>query len=186
MDNPYKKARELIVRDDSVLVVIDVQQRLLEVMSEKEKTLENTVKLVKFANIIGLPVVVTEQENIGPTAEDVEKELIGVAPVMKIDFDAGEVTGFMDALKNLRRQTVVVCGIESHVCVTQTVLHLLTHYNVHVVSDAVSSRTRENREMALWRMEQAGAVMTSTEMVIFELLKKAGTEEFRQTLKMVK
>jgi len=179
-------AGELLVRGDTVLVVVDMQEKLLPVIHEEAKILDNVVKLVRFAGIIDLPILVTEQEKLGPTLEAVRSEIPGFSPITKIDFDACRCPGFLGALERLNRSTVLITGIESHVCVTQTVLHLLPEVRVHVVSDAVSSRTRENRDVAIWRMSRSGAVISSTEMAIFELLVKAGTQEFRETLGIVK
>ncbi|MBK5093535.1 MAG: isochorismatase family protein [Actinobacteria bacterium] len=177
---------KLLAPDDCVLVIIDVQERLLPVMSGKEELLESVVTLVKFAKVIDMPVVVTEQEKLGPTVKEVADEIEDLAPISKIEFDACKRKGFLESLENVGRNTVIITGIESHVCVTQTVLSLLPDFTVHVVSDAVSSRTRENVGVALQRMRQSGAVISSTEMVIFELLEKAGTPEFKETLKLVK
>jgi nicotinamidase-related amidase len=177
---------ELIATDDCVLVVIDVQGKLLAVMNEREKILDNAIKLARFAKVVGMPVLVTEQEKLGPTAEELDAELGEHSPIMKLDFDACRVEKFTEALEQLCRSTVVICGIESHICVTQTVLSLLPRYNVHVVRDAVGSRTRENLKVALDRMSDSGAVITSTEMVMYELLQRAGTDEFREVLKLIK
>lgn len=181
-----KRASGLIDPTDCVLVVIDVQEKLLPVMHEKDKILDNVVRLVRFAKIIDLPVVVTEQENLGPTLGDIAGEVPGFDQISKIDFDATRCSEFVERLKKIGRKAVIIAGIESHVCITQTVLSLLPDYDVHVVSDAVSSRTRENLDVAFGRMGAGGAVISSTEMVIFELLKRAGTDEFREALRLVK
>ena len=176
----------LLRRDDTVLVVIDVQDRLLPVMDGKEKLVENLVRLVRFARIIGLPVVVTEQQNLGSTVPEVRDELEDLQPVGKIEFDCFKRAEFVAKLRDLGRRSLVLTGIEAHICVCQTALHALPDFNVHVIADAVSSRTADNRRIALDRMRQQGATVSSTEMVIYELLERAGTEEFRQTLKLVK
>lgn len=176
----------LLGPDDCVLVVVDVQERLLPAMSEREETLDNVVRLVRFAKIVRMPVLVTEQEKLGPTVGEIADEIEDLAPVSKLEFDACRRGEFTERLKGLGRSTVIIAGIESHVCITQTVLSLLSDFTVHVVSDAVSSRTAKNLEVALDRMRQSGAVISSTEMVIFELLGKAGTPEFKEALKLVK
>jgi nicotinamidase-related amidase len=176
----------LAERGDCVLVIIDIQEKLLNVMNEKERILDNALKLVRFANIIGLPVLVTEQEKLGPTVPALADEIKDFEPVTKLDFDACQVPGFMKGITDLGRETVVICGIESHICVTQTALSLLPILRVHVVSDAVGSRTGENKAIALQRMSDYGATITSTEMFIYEVLKKAGTDEFKQVLKLIK
>jgi len=176
----------LISVDDSVLLVIDIQEKLLPVMHDPERVLENNIKLARFAKIVGLPVLVTEQEKLGPTVPPLGGEIEHLDPVMKLHFNACRVPEFNERLAEIDRRNVVLTGIESHVCVTQTALDLVRGHNVHVVSDAVSSRARENYEVALHRMEHAGAIITSTEMVIYELLERAGTDEFREVLKLVK
>jgi isochorismate hydrolase len=176
----------LVERGDCVLVVIDIQDKLLAVMKDKDAVLENALKLVRFANIVGLPVLVTEQEKLGPTSQVLADEIKDFDPVMKLDFDAYQVPAFVKRLVDLDRETLVLAGIESHICVTQTALSLLPFFDVHVIADAVSSRTEENKRIALARMQFNGATISSTEMFMYEVLKRAGTEEFKATLKMIK
>ncbi len=179
-------AGKLINPDDCVLVVIDIQGKLLNVINDKDDVLDNAIKLAKFAGIVGMPVVVTEQEKLGPTVPDLSDEIAGFSPIMKLEFDAAKRPEFLEALSRLGKKTVVICGIESHICVTQTVLHLLPDYSVHVISDACGSRALENKNVALGRMRDAGAVISSTEMVIYEILEVAGTDEFKQSLQLIK
>lgn len=176
----------LAERGDCVLVIVDIQEKLLAVMSEKEGLVENALKLVRFANILGIPVIVTEQEKLGPTVEALASEIKGFSPIMKLDFDAYQVPEFMKALSDLDRETVIIAGIESHICVTQTTLSLLPFFRVHVIADAVSSRSEDNKRIALQRMNEYGATISCTEMFLYEMLKRAGTEEFKQTLKLIK
>ena len=173
-------------RDDAFLVVIDMQERLLSVMADRERVVENALRLVKFASIIGLPILFTEQQNLGETTSELREELKDIEPLIKLEFDCFESSAFTDRLDQLKRKTIIIIGVEAHICVTQTALHALAHYKVQVVSDAVSSRSPHNREVALQRMRQAGAIVTSTEMVIYELLGRAGSAEFREALKLVK
>ncbi len=183
MDNA---ACRLLSREDTVLVIVDMQERLLPVIYGKEKILNNVLKLVRFAKIIGLPVLVTEQEKLGATVPEIRAELPENVPINKVEFDACRCAGFTERLDNLGRNSAVLAGIESHICVTQTALSLLPRYTVHVVSDAVSSRSPDDWNIALQRMRQGGAVISSTEMVIYELLQKAGTDEFKTALRLVK
>jgi nicotinamidase-related amidase len=176
----------LVERDDCTLVIIDIQEKLLAVMNDRDQVLENAIKLTRFANIVGLPVLVTEQEKLGPTVPALADEIKGFNPIMKLDFDAYQVPRFVKSLVDLDRETVVLAGIESHICVTQTALSLLPLFDVHVISDAVSSRTEQNRQVALDRMRFNGATISSTEMFMYEVLKKAGTDEFKATLKLIK
>lgn len=176
----------LVEGGECALVIIDIQEKLLAVMDGKEAILQNALKLVKFARIAGLPLVVTEQEKLGPTVGALSDEIEEFEPVMKLDFDACQVPLFSKRLADLGRETVVVAGIESHICVAQTVLSLLPFFDVHVISDAVGSRATANKQVAMDRMRFCGATISSTEMFIYEVLKKAGTEEFKQVLKLVK
>jgi nicotinamidase-related amidase len=173
-------------RDDALFVVIDMQERLLPVMAGKEGVIENVLKLLKFARVIGLPIILTEQQNLGATASELREELNGIQPVIKLEFDCFESRAFTARLDQLKRNTLIITGIEAHICVAQTALHALSRYSVQVVSDAVSSRSPHNWEVALQRLGQAGVTITSTEMVIYELLGRAGTDQFREALKLVK
>ena len=176
----------LIKKDDAVLVIIDMQERLVPVMDEKERVIENNVKLAKFSRIIGLPVIFTEQQKLGNTIPEIREELRGTEPVSKIEFNGFGCDTFREKIKGPQRNTLIITGIEAHICVAQTVLSALSDYSVHVVSDAISSRSPHNRDVSLGRMSQAGATITSTEMVIYEILEKAGTDTFREVLKLVK
>lgn len=173
-------------REDALLVVIDMQERLLPVIAEKEKVVDNALKLIKFSRIVGLPILLTEQQNLGETTPELRKELKDIEAIIKWEFDCFESSVFIDRLDKQKRNTLIVVGIEAHICVAQTALHGLSYYKVQVVSDGVSSRSTQNWEVALQRMRQAGVIVTSTEMVIYELLGRAGTAEFREALKLVK
>ncbi len=186
MGNVPRETTGLISRGDSVLLVIDVQEKLMPVMFEKERVVENVVRLVKFANIIGLPVVVTEQEKLGATLPEVREELGCVRPIHKVCFNCFLCTDFADEIERLGRKTLIVSGAEAHICVAQTAIFAAPRFRVHAVSDAVSSRTLENRAVSLTRMQQSGVSITSTEMFIYEILEKAGTDEFKAALKLVK
>jgi nicotinamidase-related amidase len=185
MDDNRRRSR-LLNKDETILVIIDMQERLLPVIAEKERILANVVKLVKFARIIGVPVILTEQQKLGPTRAEVLCGLARPAPVGKTAFNCFGAKEFVDAVSGLHRKEMVLAGIEAHVCVAQTALHGLSDHTVHVIGDAVSSRSPQDREIALRRMERQGVVLTSTEMFIFELLEEAGTDLFREVLPLVK
>jgi nicotinamidase-related amidase len=175
-----------IEKSDSLLIVIDVQERLMPVIANNKRVVDNVGTLLKFSQIIGLPVILTEQEKLGATVPEVKQEISVCSPIGKITFDAFLCDEFVKQVHNTKRNTLILTGVETHICVAQTALHALPGFKVHVVSDAVSSRTGHNQTIGLERMRQSGAVITSTEMVIYELLQRAGTDEFRQTLKLVK
>ncbi len=182
----YSSAPSLLEREDCALVVIDIQEKLLRVVADKEAMAANALKLLKFARIIDLPAVVTEQIKLGPTVPEMAAELPAVEPVSKAVFDSFACPGFTAALGRLKPKALLIIGLEAHICVAQTALSGLKDYAVHVVSDAVSSRSRRDRRVAVERMRQAGVVVSSTEMVIYELLKRADTAEFKAALRLAK
>lgn len=186
MTRPSDVRSRLIRREDSVLVIIDVQERLAPQIDGERDIIANLAKLARFAGIVGLPVILTEQMKLGPTVPEVAWHLRGVPPITKSHFGCFGCGEFVQALSALGKSTLVLTGIEAHICVAQTALQALDRYTVHVVSDAVGSRKPADREVALERMRQAGAVITSTEMLMYELLARAGTDEFRQVLELVK
>jgi len=177
---------QLIKREGSVLVIVDVQEKLMPVLSESDKIVNNMVRLIRFAEIIRMPVVLTEQENLGATIKEIRAELDGLTPITKIEFSACKCGKFIEKLNQLSARNIILAGVETHICIAQTALELLPGFNVHVVGDATSSRSLENRDMALQRLRYGGVVITTTEMMIYELLEKAGTNEFRETLGLIK
>ena len=169
-------------REDAALVVVDVQEGFRKAVDGFEEVVGAVARLVEGAQILDVPVIATEQypKGLGHTVEEVD---LGDAPVLeKTVFAASRAEGF-----DLGGRTqAVVCGIEAHVCVHQTVADLLEKgVEVHVCADAVSSRTAANRELALRRAAEAGAVLTSVEMALLELCERAGTPEFKAVQKVV-
>ncbi len=176
----------LVRREDAVLVVIDVQKRLLPHIAEGQAVVENIIRLARFARIMGLPVIITEQRKLGDTVDEIRAELPNIRPITKTEFSCLGCEEFLEALGSLRRGTLLLTGIEAHVCVTQTALEALPRYDVHAVTDAIASQSVHNWEVAIKRMLQSGVTITSTEMLVFELLRRADTEEFRAALELVK
>jgi nicotinamidase-related amidase len=171
------------------LVVVDLQERLLPSIFEPQRVTQNAVRLARGAAVLGIPIVVTEQyrKGLGPTVPEVAAAIAGFAPIEKLAFSACGAQGFVRALRDQQLSSVLLCGIETHVCVAQSCLDLLDlGLRVFVAADAVSSRTAENLRLGLDRMRDAGAVIVSTEMALFEWLGQAGTEEFRRILPLVK
>lgn len=180
-------ASGLLSREGAVLVMIDVQERLAPVVAAHERLVAFCARLARFAGIAGLPVVATEQMKLGPTVEAVRAELPQGAPVVeKISFDCFGQDGFAQALANAGARSLVLCGIEAHICVMQTAISALADYRVQVVADAVSSRWALDRQLALERMARAGVDIVTSEMFMYEVLQKAGTEDFKATLPLVK
>jgi nicotinamidase-related amidase len=176
----------LIARENCVFVIIDVQEKLVPAVSDKEKVVENVVRLVKFANIIGLPIVVTEQEKLGNTIAEVKNELEDFQTISKVHFNCFYCKDFADQIDMLGKSTLILAGLEAHICIAQTAVFAMPRYNVHIISDATSSRVKENCTVSIERMRHCGATISSTEMFIYELLQKAGTSEFKAALPLVK
>ena len=178
--------KNMIKRDDCLLVIIDAQEKLTPALTGPDEMTANIVRLARFAGIAGIPVIVTEQEKLGLTVSSVRDALPSADPVKKVHFNCFSCHDFRDRVHGSGRKTLILTGAEAHICVTQTALHARPEYNVHVVADAISSRVLENKQIALQRMAGAGAVITSTEMFIYEILERAGTDEFKATLALVK
>lgn len=176
---------------DSVLVVIDVQERLCKAMDEQvlARLTSNTGILLDAAVELQLPVVVTEQyvKGLGETLSGLQQKMADAPRLEKMTFSCCGCTDFVEQLRGTGRRQVVITGMETHVCVLQTVIELLdAGYTVHLVQDAVMSRAEQNKLVALGMMQQAGAVITCTEAVLFQWLKAAGTESFKKLSKLVK
>jgi nicotinamidase-related amidase len=178
-----------LTSENTVLVLIDFQERLFPVMHAKEKLLQNVVKLIKGAKVLEIPVIVTEQypKGLGPTIPEIKELLPDMKPIEKVCFGCCDNEAFNKSLEALKRKQVLIAGIEAHICVYQTAMALARKgYEVQVVSDCISSREPENKTVALTRMGAAGISPTSTEMALFELLKAAGGDKFKQISNIVK
>ncbi len=183
-------ARTPLQAEQCALVVVDIQEKLLPPIFQKERLIRNAQLLLRLAGILHLPVMAATQYTKGLGA--VVPEIASLLPHQafdKLDFNCFGSQGFCDSVKSLpkNRNTLLVCGMEAHICVMQTVLEALNRgYLVHVASDAVSSRAEWNWKIGLRRMEAAGAVISSTEMIIYELLRNSGTAAFKEMLKHLK
>jgi nicotinamidase-related amidase len=174
----------------TALVFVDVQGKLAQLMHEKQALFSNLVKLVEGAKVLELPIVWMEQnpDGLGPTIPEAAEAMPeGLSPIPKFSFSCCGEPEFVRALEATGRRQVLICGIESHICVFQTTLELIGRgYGVQVVADAVSSRAAGNRELGLARMKEAGATLTSVEMALFEMLRVAQGYRFKQIVKIVK
>ena len=178
-----------IDKQDTVLLIVDIQEKLAAVMKEKDRVVKNNQHLIELAKMIHLPVMVTEQypKGLGATVPELRDALPFYRPIEKMTFDCCGQPSFLEALKEHSTSNVVLTGMETHICVLQTCIGLLKGgINVHVVQDAVCSRTKENWKTGIEFMREAGAVVTCTETVLFQLLKVAGTEEFKAISKRIK
>jgi nicotinamidase-related amidase len=178
-----------LTKNDAILVVVDIQERLAAVMSEREKVIANSLHLIEAAKLLHFQILLTEQypRGLGTTVPEIRDALPSYKPIEKLMFGCCGEPRFMEAIASTGKKKVILCGMETHVCVLQTCLGLLEDaYTVHVVKDAVCSRTEENYRIGIGFMRDAGAVITGTETVLFQLLERAGTEEFRAISKRIK
>jgi len=174
--------------ESTVLLVVDVQERLMPAIHEQAGCLAAITRTIEGAKVLGVPILATEQYpvGLGSTSAPVRQCWGSVQPIEKTRFSAC-VEKVVQRLGELDRPLVLVVGVEAHVCVQQTVLDLLRlGYTPYLCADAVGSRRPLDRDIALDRMRQAGAIVTTSESVLFELLGEAGTEAFKQILRLVK
>lgn len=175
--------------DHTALLIIDVQGNLAHAMDQKESLFRNLSILIRGVQILQIPIILTEQipEKLGATIPEIAQWLPNVPPIPKKSFSCYGDEQFRNTLARLSRTHILIAGIESHVCVYQTVADLIDQgYHVQVVADAVSSRTAQNRAIGLDRMKATGATLTSTESALFELLGVAEGPAFKEIIKIVK
>jgi nicotinamidase-related amidase len=175
--------------DDCCLVVVDVQGKLALLMHEKEILFANIQVLIKSAKILNIPVLWCQQapQALGATLPQITNLLEDNEPIDKSCFSCCDSDLFSSKLENLNKKQVLLCGIETHVCIYQTALHLKqAGYESTVIADAVSSRTESNKTFALKKMQTMGIDISTTEMALFELLKTAEHQNFRQIAKLIK
>jgi len=187
MDNKIKHP-QILVQNKSALLVIDIQERIYKVMRKYEQLIENVVKLIKGAKIISIPIYFTEQypKGLGETIQQIKAELNGKA-FQKVTFSCFGAENLFDQLKEKGINQIIVCGIESHVCVQQTVLDLLANdFQVNIPINAVSSRYKIDYKTALKRMAKNGAQLTTVEAVLFELLQVSGNTTFKKVSSLIK
>jgi nicotinamidase-related amidase len=184
-------ARRPLDPKQCALIVIDIQEKLLPPIFRKEQLVRNAQLLIRLAGILKIPTLMSTQysKGLGNTVPEIATLLPDIQPLEKVVFSCFGSDVFCSALKRLpgNRNTVLLCGMETHICVAQTALAALREgYLVHVAADAVSSRTELNWQIGLDRMRAAGAVVSSTEMIIYEALGSSGTNEFKDMLKHLK
>jgi len=184
-------ARTPLETRNCALAVVDLQEKLLPPIFEKERMVRNSQLLIRLARILDLPVLLSTQysKGLGATIPEIASLLPEVATIEKNEFGCFNNDAYCARVKSLpgNRNTLLVCGMESHICVAQTVMGALSGgFIVHVASDAVSSRTEWNWKIGLERMRQAGAVISSTEMMIYELLRTSSGPAFKEMLKYLK
>lgn len=184
-------ARRPLTAEDCALAVIDIQEKLLPPIFNRDQLVRSSQLLIRLAAILDIPVLVTTQyaKGLGGTVPAIADLLPQTEQMDKVEFSCFGSDRFCSALKTLpgRRNTMLVCGMETHICVLQTVMTALDQgYIVHVAADAVGSRSELNWKLGLDRMRDAGAVVSSAEMAMYELLRASGTPAFKQMLPYIK
>jgi nicotinamidase-related amidase len=187
----HEIARQRIEASQCALLVIDIQEKLLPPIFNKEQLIKNSQLLIRMANILKMPAIVSTQyaRGLGQTVPELASLLPGQEAIDKVQFSCFGSDVFCSMLKRMpgNRNTVLLCGMETHICVMQTALAALREgYLVHVASDAVGSRSEWNWKVGLGRMQAAGAVISSTEMMMYELLRSSGSPEFKELLPYLK
>ncbi|MBD0403288.1 hydrolase [Flammeovirga sp. EKP202] len=171
------------------LILVDVQGNLARKVHESEATIKNIKNLLKGCQILDIPVVWLEQnpDGLGSTIEEIAEHIIDNAPIGKFCFNAMAEKEVENKIKALNKQNWIICGIEAHICVYQTVMGLIgKNYTVEVVADAISSRKEENIDVALRKFERAGVGITNVEMCLYELMRTSKRKEFKEILSLIK
>jgi len=179
----------MLGRKESALLVIDVQGRLHEIMSDREQLDRSLIQLINGAKLLDMPIIVTEQlpEKLGRTNQPFRALLEDVAVIEKSTFSCCGEPAFMEQLRQIKKRQLLLVGIETHVCIYQTAMDLLGEgYDVVVAADAVSSRSSENKRLALDALRSAGATILPAESILFALLKDAADPRFRDLLGLIK
>lgn len=179
----------MLKRENTILLLIDIQGKLAHLMHAKESLFDSLQKLIKGIQVLDIPILWVEQNptGLGPTIPEIAALLPDNEPISKMSFSSCREERFLQALKEQNRSQVLVAGIETHICVYQTAADLVAMgVEVQVVTDAVSSRTAENKAIGLQKMTDAGATLTSVETALFELLRVAEGEPFKAILNIVK
>ncbi len=184
-----KRSPLILTKQNTALLIVDVQEKIVPVMYESQKFIANTIKLIKGCKVLGLPIFLTEQypKGLGATIKEIKDELEDLTPIQKMSFSCAGSVELMAKLKKSEIKNIVLCGIESHVCISQTALDLSANgYNIILAADAVSSRRKFDYEIALSRMARNNIDVTLVESILFEMLNVCGTDDFKQISKIVK
>ncbi|KAF2508297.1 hydrolase [Flavobacterium foetidum] len=175
--------------ENTGLILIDVQGKLARIVNESEILISNLQKLIRGCQILSLPIIWAEQnpKGLGDTVPEIRELLKNQTPIEKYSFDAFENQEFKEAVLKTKRKQWIVCGIESHICVYQTIRGLLDNdFEVEIAADCVSSRSKENSKMALAKLQKCGASLTSVEMCLYELMKNSKNQKFKEILNLIK
>jgi nicotinamidase-related amidase len=174
---------------NTVLILIDFQERLFPAMHDKEKLLKNVIKLIKGAKVLEIPIILTEQypKGLGSTIPEIKELIPDIKPIEKFCFNCSDEAVFNRTIKASKRRQALIAGIEAHICVYQTAMALVREgYEVQVVTDCITSRDPENKSITLTKLGSADILLTTSEMALFELLKIAQGDKFKQINAIVK
>lgn len=183
------RAQDFLRRDDCLLFLVDIQKVLLDLCVRKDEIVKNCGALIDICNTLNVPIIFTSHnaEKLGPFLPELTGKVTNPTIINKLEFSCFENEAIKNAVEQTGRRTLLLAGMESHICIFHTGAHALRlGYRVDLATDVVTSRVEENRLVGIKRLEQAGAIISSTEMIIFELLNRAGTEEFRKALPIIK
>lgn len=179
----------MLLRENTGLVVIDVQGKLARIVHESASLIAHCETLIKGAKVLELPIILVEHnpEKLGPTTKELSAHLDSIPPITKFTFNACEAPGFLDAVKAAKVDNWLICGIEAHICVYQTAKGLVdAGFNVELVGDCVSSRTVSNAQLGIERMKDIGVAITGLEMCLYELVNDCRHPTFKQILSLVR
>ncbi len=190
MADLYPRSHRLLEQEDALLLVVDLQAPFVNAVTDGASVLDRSALLIKAAAILGVPVIATTQNaaRMGGFVDPIATILPPDTPILdKMTFSCMGAASVRDTLSSLDKRQILVCGVETHICVLQTTCDLMQMgYDVHLAADAVSSRSPVNHSHAIHRMTAAGAEITVAESAIYEMLQEAGGDTFRQILKLVR
>jgi len=179
----------MLSEEQTLLIVIDAQEKLVEVMDKKEQLVQNIQTIIKGAKVLDIPIISIEQypKGLGSTVSEIKECISDNNPIEKDTFSCCQNNQFITTLESYNRKQILVAGVEAHICVYLTAIELIEHgYEVEVITDAISSRTEYNKKIAIEKMISKGIGITTVEMVLFELLKLAKGDIFKQVMKIIK
>ncbi|MTH17588.1 hydrolase [Flavobacterium sp. LC2016-01] len=179
----------MLANENTGLILIDVQGKLARIVNESEKLVSNLEKLIRGCQILSIPIIWAEQnpKGLGPTIPELQKLLPNQKPIEKYTFNAFDNDDFKKAIINSNKKQWLICGIETHICVYQTAIGLLSNdFEVEIVTDCVSSRSKESIDLALKKLQNKGAGLTNIEMCLYELVKDSKKEIFKEILTLIK
>ncbi|MFG0774164.1 hydrolase [Vibrio plantisponsor] len=179
----------MLNKENSGLIIVDVQGKLARLVSNSDVVISNCAKLIQGAQVLGLPIIWLEQnpEKLGQTVNELRALLIDHSPIAKFTFDAYRDPNFVEAIKTSGKTSWLICGIEAHICVYQTAVHLKNiGFEVNLVSDCVSSRDQSNKDLAIHKLAGSGVDITGLEMCLYELVEDCRAPEFKKILNLIK